>query len=125
MFAQNIVVGYRRTARFVCPAQRWFCRPSSPTKVEGLLIWNAPPGATVFASVCGEPMAGSGDGLPALQFDPGGAFERLNKLIEWPTIDTATGIELELRSALGELIIDNDEHPDLEIILYGLQISRT
>lgn len=123
MFDPQYITAVRRTLRLICPAQRWFARPSRPMYCDGLVIWNAPPGAIVFAWVCGEPISGSQDGMPARQFDAAGDFERLNRLIDWPTVDTATGVDVELRSPLGK-IIALDEHPDLEIILYGRQIQR-
>jgi hypothetical protein len=95
-----------------------------PMRPEGLVIWRAPPGTIVRPKICGCPLGGSGDGLPALMFDPAGEFERLNKLIEWPTIDTHSGIEVELRSSVGALVLGDDE-PDLEIILYGQQVQAS
>jgi hypothetical protein len=120
----DIIVGYRKTLRLTCPGQRWIALPSHPMTPEGLLIWNAPPGATVSAWVCGSPLAGSNEGMSARQFDPAGPFERLNKLIEWPTIDASTGVELEVRTRLGQLIIADNENAELEIVLYGLQVRR-
>lgn len=115
--------GLRRTLRLICPGQWWIGRPSSPMTPHGLLIWNAPPGTIVHVRICGTPLAASHDGMSTRQFEPSAHFEKINSLIEWPVVDTSAGVELELRTPSGKYVIA-DEHPDLECILYGIQVQR-
>jgi hypothetical protein len=116
------VIAGRRVLRLTCAAQTWFGYPARPMMPAGLLIWNAPPGSIVRPKLLGQALAGSDAGLPLELFDPSQpSCEWLNKLTDWPTIDTANGIELTLRSPFGGELITAESHPEVRCVVYGVQ----
>lgn len=122
-FEGGYIAGARRVLRLHNPGDWWLCLPDRPITPHGLLFWNVPPHAYVLPRIHGTPIADVRAPVPAKMFDAGGAVIQLNTLIDWPTVDSASGLELELRSRDGELIT-NATHPDVEGALYGVQLRR-
>ncbi len=109
----------RRALRLLCPGDRWCARPLQPMTPASLLVDGAPPGAYLRVCIYGEPMLqASGDGLPASLFTFE-RFEKTSRCLDWATLDTTTGISIEIRDSAHRLITEG-----LEVVVFGGYLRR-
>lgn len=112
-------------------SRRWRARPFSPFSPRGLMIWGAPPMTQVRnVVIAGCSMFGTHDhGIPAAWFAIAQNLQQLQKMLaashdppewlEWPTLDTVTGIELELFNPNPAFTFS-----DVEMVLWGETLRR-